>query len=374
MAYAQRSSVHSGPPIGHRDGLSTKQQANNDNSVADFVRRRADQITASEPNLVGRTDGIERFIPNTGLNVTGSNRESSTGFANSGIQRQLDRARRPNSGDTGDRNSDDSDATAPASNGQRGLFGTVITSQFDVWVEGKWLKIDAESAPRTLGLFFIGADYRVDESLAFGVLAQFDRTNENNGPAGSGVDSSGWMVGPYLVARLNEDLVFDARVSWGQSDGDFATGAAFNTERWLARGQFSGDFKLGRVYLAPLARVLYYEERAQQSARGVGTQDVSLGRLTFGPKFYLSHKAADTSLITPFITLNGIWDFASSDGVKAPDGRAVARDEFRGRLEAGASFKTRGRVSISGEGFYDGIGTNDFKAYGGSARVIVPLQ
>ena len=74
------------------------------------------------------------------------------------------------------------------------------------------------------------------------------------------------------------------------------------------------------------------------------------------------------------MTLKGIWDFATENSLKAPDGSVVAADEFRGRLEAGASFKTRGRVSISGEGFYDGIGTNDVKAYGGSARVIVPLQ
>ena len=79
-------------------------------------------------------------------------------------------------------------------------------------------------------------------------------------------------------------------------------------------------------------------------------------------------------MIKPFITLKGVLDFASSDGAKALDGSAVADDVFRGRFEAGASFLTLGRVSISGEGFYDGIGTNDFKAYGGSARVIVQLQ
>ena len=30
--------------------------------------------------------------------------------------------------------------------------------------------------------------------------------------------------------------------------------------------------------------------------------------------------------------------------------------------------------SLKGEGFYDGIGSNDFKAYGGTIRLTVPLQ
>ena len=181
------------------------------------------------------------------------------------------------------------------SNGEEGLDGTVVASLFNVWVEGKWLKIDANSVPASLGLFFIGADYCINDALAFGVLAQFDRVRENDGRTNASVDSSGWMVGPYVVARLNQGLVFDARVSAGQSDGDtvsngLTAGDAFKTERWLARGQLAGDFKLGRVHLAPLARVLYYEEKAQQSAGVDGTQAVTLGRLTFGPKLYLAHK------------------------------------------------------------------------------------
>ena len=366
------------PNVEKDNGATIKQRAIDD-AAAGLVRRRADQITAGEPEQFNRLGPTGKVVPNIGLNVTGARRDGSSGTTESGVQRQLDRARSSNAAATGHRKSDDGDLAASDANGAQGLDGTVVAGLFNVWVEGKWLKIDANSAPTSLGLFFIGADYRINNDLAFGFLAQFDRARQNDGGTGSSVDSSGWMVGPYVVARLNQGLVFDARVSGGRSDGDiastgFAAGDAFTTERWLARGQLAGDFKLGRVHLAPLARVLYYEERVQHSAGVGGTQALSFGRLTFGPKFYLAHKAADKTVITPFITLKGIWDFASSDGVKVPDGSAVAGDDFRGRFEAGASFLTLGRVSISGEGFYDGIGTNDFKAYGGSARVIVPLQ
>ena len=291
-ALAQQSSDQTNPPqtpTAGNEEASASEKLDKDNAVSRLIGRRADQISAGDPDLAGRANGISRFVPNSVSNATRSNLGGSSDTSTSGLQRQLDRARRPQADDTSAPKNSEDDAVSSGSPVGHDFGGKVVTSRFDVWVEGKWLKFDTDVAPSSLGLFFIGADYRISNSLTFGVLAQFDRANGNEEQADTGIDSSGWMVGPYVVARLSENLVLDGRLSWGQSDLDIGpaesqVGNSFKTERWLAKGQLTGDFKLGRVFLSPLASILFYQEDARLSAGLDAAPDVSLARLTFGQK------------------------------------------------------------------------------------------
>ncbi len=49
-------------------------------------------------------------------------------------------------------------------------------------------------------------------------------------------------------------------------------------------------------------------------------------------------------------------------------------DEFRARLEGGVSAYMPNGISLNIEGYYDGIGSDNLEAYGGSVRVKVPLN
>ncbi len=53
---------------------------------------------------------------------------------------------------------------------------------------------------------------------------------------------------------------------------------------------------------------------------------------------------------------------------------AASNEGVRGRIESGVELESTYGFIIRGEGFYDGIGADDFEAYGGSAKVIVPLN
>ena len=258
---------------------------------------------------------------------------------------------------------------------------TVASNQFDVWVEGKWLKIDSATAESKLGLLYIGADYRINNSLLVGLIGQFDWADENDTAVASNVDGRGWMVGPYVAARLHQNVLFDGRLAWGRSDNDVTiTGGSgsFATSRWIAKGQFTGDFKMAGWQFVPHLAVIYFEDKQDafttSSGAAIGEQSVKLGRLTFGPKFTTNYRVGGNIALSPFFAVKGIWDFKRDDLVNTVNGFAISTSDVRARFEAGAEVQLTGGVTVKGEGFYDGIGVNDFDAYGGSVRANVPLQ
>ena len=60
----------------------------------------------------------------------------------------------------------------------------------------------------------------------------------------------------------------------------------------------------------------------------------------------------------------GVEDFNNAHGTATT----------RARLSVGVSAQLANGWRLSGEGYYDGIGADDFDAYGGSVRFNVPLN
>ena len=48
--------------------------------------------------------------------------------------------------------------------------------------------------------------------------------------------------------------------------------------------------------------------------------------------------------------------------------------DLRARVEGGLSVRLASGASLTGEGFYDGIGTDALSIYGGSMKLTVPLN
>ena len=46
----------------------------------------------------------------------------------------------------------------------------------------------------------------------------------------------------------------------------------------------------------------------------------------------------------------------------------------RARVDAGVRIRLPDGLTLNGEGFYDGLGAKDYKSYGGSIRLNIPLQ
>lgn len=129
-------------------------------------------------------------------------------------------------------------------------------SPFDIWIDARWAHADTGSTDADFGALHLGADYRINPDLLVGLMGQLDWTSQRDAIAGTAADGMGWMVGPYVVARLQEHLLFDASLLGGQSANQIDPLGlyvdSFATSRWLAKAQLTGEFKLGGFSYSPM--------------------------------------------------------------------------------------------------------------------------
>ena len=255
-------------------------------------------------------------------------------------------------------------------------------SPWDVWVEGRYSAFDDDALDRDghVGVLYVGTDYRLTENLIVGALIQFDWSKDQSGVLQSDIDGTGWMAGPYLSARIHDNVYLDLRAAWGGSSNDMTLGATtgtFDTTRWLVKGTLAGNFEHAAWRITPSAELAYVEENQNVFTNSAGTfvpsQTVSLGRLQFGPEFgYRFAHTADT-FIEPFAAIRGVWDF-DNPNVAIIDGFVVGPGDFWGRLEGGLNVMTSGGTYVRGSASWDGVGASDYSGYTLQGTVNVPLN
>ena len=141
-----------------------------------------------------------------------------------------------------------------------------------------------------LGILYLGADYLVSPDFLVGILGQLDWASETSSFLGEDISGNGWMAGPYVSARLQENVFFDARAAWGRSTNELSIAGivandTFETSRWLLRGNLTGNQQYGRWRVTPSVAVVYFEEEQDSYMSGTGvlipSQTVALGRASF---------------------------------------------------------------------------------------------
>lgn len=257
-------------------------------------------------------------------------------------------------------------------------------SPWDFWVEGRYSGFDDDNGNLDrsghVGVLYAGVDYRFNNDVLVGFLVQFDWAKDDSGVLQSKVDGQGWMVGPYLSARIHDNVYLDLRAAWGGSNNDLtvaATTGTFDTTRWLVKGTLAGNWVHDAWRFTPSADLAYVEENQNVFTNSAGTvvpsQTVSLGRLQFGPEVgYRIQHTADT-FIEPFAALKGVWDF-DNPNVAIIDGFVVGPGDFWGRLQGGLNVVTASGWYVRGLASWDGIGADDYSGYTLQGSVNVPLN
>ncbi len=253
---------------------------------------------------------------------------------------------------------------------------------WDAWVQVYGAHSESGDTSTDFWVGYAGAHYFVTPDMTIGALAQIDYANEDNSVTGSDADGLGWMIGPYLAAKLPDaPLYFEARVAWGQSNNSIApTGGAeddFDTTRWLASAKLSGEFKLKSITISPSVRASYYNEKqhsyVDSTSTTIASQSIEVGGLRWGPTFSTTIITDDGVVITPSLGVQGVWNFAVDEAVSTA-GTLPGTDDLRSSVDAGLGVASANGLAFNLEGFYDGIGLDDFEAYGGTARVSVAIQ
>ncbi|WP_373085696.1 Ig-like domain-containing protein [Sneathiella sp.] len=254
-------------------------------------------------------------------------------------------------------------------------------SDFDVWIEARYTRVDVGSRTGDLGLFYLGADYLMNPDLLIGAIVQFDVFNQRDDALGASADGVGWLAGPYFVARVTDNLVLEGRGAWGQSDNNVSPLGTytddFDTDRLLLKSALTGNFIIEDLQINPMVSVIYLEETQRSYTDTLGfvipSQRINLGRVKFGPTVSRTFQMPDGVLVTPSAAIHGLWDFKKAKTVTA-QGLTIDTAEFRARATGSLSISTPDGLSINAKGFYDGIGSSNLMAYGGEIDITIPLN
>ncbi|MCP4781241.1 MAG: autotransporter outer membrane beta-barrel domain-containing protein, partial [Hyphomicrobium sp.] len=243
----------------------------------------------------------------------------------------------------------------------------VPRTELDIWVEGQFSRYtdDLGGINRTgdFRILYLGADYVLAPGVLVGALIQVDDTKEDiNGSDRTGeIDGTGWMVGPYFMAKLLDNLFFDARAAWGQSNNDiwlqdgkldtYRTGS-FETERWLATATLTGVHTYGGFRLSPELGLAYgYESYATYTnslGQPVKGASANIGRLTGGVELGYQIQMRNGTTIEPMVGITGIWNFDSTP-LKI-DGVLQQTDESRAKVEGGLQISTPSGLGLRAAG------------------------
>ena len=254
---------------------------------------------------------------------------------------------------------------------------------YDVWMELYGARSNSGTAESSFWVGYGGAHYFVGENSLIGVMGQLDWSDEVDTTANSKADGRGWMIGPYIAGQVDEqNLFYEARALWGQSNNDVAPNNTFtdrfDTTRWMVSAGLSGNYYWNGFTVTPAINVAYFEEKQESYTDSLGNlisgQTFSTGEVRFGPTLSKSMEMEDGTLFTPTVGISGVWNFDVENNATS-QANPIGNDDLRVRIDGGFAITNRDSgTTFKLEGFLDGIGANDYESYGGKARLSIPLR
>ncbi|QPH56043.1 hypothetical protein I0K15_10110 [Pontivivens ytuae] len=244
----------------------------------------------------------------------------------------------------------------------------VASENFWVRLSSSWSSEGDSEAQYALGT--LGVHSEVSENALIGLMLQLDDIEQTEG--GATVEGSGWLIGPYIVARAPDHPLFvEGRLLYGGSANDvspFGTYTdSFDTERLLAQIEVSGAVNRGRTTWRPAVRASYAREDQESYVDALGnpipSQRVGLGQAALGfdveTRPLLDILEGDLMLRGGFEAIQSFTD--NSGFAQSID---PAFNGARGRLDLGVGYSFTGDAAVAVDAFYDGIGAGAFEGYG----------
>ncbi|WP_171235354.1 Ig-like domain-containing protein [Ruegeria sp. HKCCA6837] len=216
-------------------------------------------------------------------------------------------------------------------------------------------------------LAVLGAHRQINANLLVGAMLQLDYAETDNGPAS--VDGTGWLIGPYVVAKLpSQPVFFEGRALYGQADNDISPLGtytdSFDSERWLVQSRVTGEIKRGALTLMPLLDVSYASDDQESYTDSLGNlipqQDFSLTTARLGMDFTHPVQVSRGDFMLTG-GLSGIWSTTSGTGTVP--GVTPIGDTARARADLGFDYLLENNSLLAANVFYDGIGESGFENY-----------
>jgi len=339
-------------------------------AIRSFMAARADQLLTNSPELASRIRGSRMTAtPNRFAADYQDGRFSANMSASLSAIRQA---------------AEGSGAHMPGDE-QFNLDGETGFASIDVWAQAIYTSIDDDraglNANSTFGLYYLGVDMMASENVLVGALLQWDHAETVTGTYRSTVSGDGWMAGPYVAARLAENVYLDARGAWGRSENDVNPIGlytdAFETSRWLVEANLSGEMRSGNWRLSPQIGIAYFNEEQDAYTDTLGflipSQEITLGRINAGPELAYRISNAEGGYFEPYVRLTALWDYDDTDVYNAA-GNLQGIGGLRADARFGVTAELPNGGLISGEVGIIGLGLGHFEANNAMIRIRMPLS
>ncbi len=255
--------------------------------------------------------------------------------------------------------------------------------KWNAWIKGNWTYYDGDDSSfdgHTIDVL-AGFDYKVGDTVVIGLLGGYGNTDFDTVAGGTkgAFEADGYTVGPYIGVKLSDNVQFDALAAYTYSDYDNRVGVTtgdFIAHRVTVGAQLKGHWESNGFFIEPGVRVLYAEEDQDAYTDSAGVRQSSLtvkaGRISVGPRIGYVHKTPDGNIVKPWVSVRGEYDFSNQGNVPT-SGLPDLDDLVSARISAGVDATTRDGVSVSVQGDVSGLGSGEYTAYGGTARIDLPF-
>jgi uncharacterized repeat protein (TIGR01451 family) len=252
---------------------------------------------------------------------------------------------------------------------------------FDIWVEGVYSFYNTGEGKGEMAILHAGADYMLTPDLLLGLGTQFDWMDYSDSGKRSRAEGYGFMIGPYITARLSDGLYLEGRIAWGQSDNSVSPYGSyedsFSTERALVTTTLTGEYSYQELTIQPELRLSWFWEQTQTYIDSLGNNIPEVaaesGVLEFGPTFARTFEVSDGLTVTPQVSLKGVWTFAqrnTAQKIVAVDATNQLTDEgWRAQIEAGLDISAGNGLMLGISGSHDGLGDSEFSSWGTKAHL-----
>lgn len=249
-------------------------------------------------------------------------------------------------------------------------FMTSPNADNSLWfrLNGSWSNEDTRETQYVFGV--LGSHYTVSPNLLVGGMVEIDYFSQDDGLAT--VEGSGWLAGPYFVARTAaHPLFFEGRLLYGQTSNEvspFGTYTdGFDTERVLAQLKVAGELQYNATTVIPSLQLTYTSDNQDAYVDSldnlVPEQGIEIGQAEVGLDFRhavsLHHNSA-ALMLTGGVAAIG----SSTSGSGNADLVIPTYEGGRGKVKLGANYTLADGGMLAVDAFYDGIGTSGYESYG----------
>lgn len=244
---------------------------------------------------------------------------------------------------------------------------------FDIWLEAWMDQVRTTDSQGRFSTTYLGADYVLNPDFLVGLSVQRDWISFSGKSSVNTIKGVGWMMTPYLTTKLTDNLYADVGIGWGKGQNKtspFGTYTdSFNSERWLASMAMVGDFSVNQIKIKPTARLSYFKEStaAYKDTFNITIPSfaVKTGSFVFGPKISTHFFSDNETKYSPFITLNGVWEFSNNNaGLTQNASSNFSNKEAHVNIETGVEFLFKNNSQMGASINYNGIGNDTYKSWG----------